>query len=127
SAYLQSEELAISEERSRIAREIDGGVAQMLAFAALKLDLVQRLMTRDPAKPAAELEQAKETVRESIREVRRSIFALRPVDLERYGFAETVRRYALDFGQQDRKSTRLNSSHVKISYAVFCLKKKKIQ
>src|SRR5690606_41649211 len=27
----------------------------------------------------------------------------------------------------DRKSTRLNSSHVKISYAVFCLKKKKIQ
>src|SRR5207302_9110281 len=36
----------------------------------------------------------------------------------------------LPFGQaaattRDRKSTRLNSSHVKISYAVFCLKKKK--
>src|SRR5438874_10497188 len=29
------------------------------------------------------------------------------------------------FGQLDRKSTRLNSSHVEISYAVFCLKKKK--
>src|SRR5689334_23980024 len=29
-------------------------------------------------------------------------------------------------GQQDRKSTRLNSSHSSISYAVFCLKKKKI-
>src|SRR3712207_8641617 len=28
-------------------------------------------------------------------------------------------------GQQDRKSTRLNSSHANISYAVFCLKKKK--
>src|SRR5690606_28453476 len=28
-------------------------------------------------------------------------------------------------GTKDRKSTRLNSSHVKISYAVFCLKKKK--
>src|SRR3989442_13132950 len=27
--------------------------------------------------------------------------------------------------QRDRKSTRLNSSHVRISYAVFCLKKKK--
>src|SRR5690606_42023623 len=27
----------------------------------------------------------------------------------------------------DRKSTRLNSSHVKISYAVFCLKKKKMR
>src|SRR5690606_42047092 len=31
----------------------------------------------------------------------------------------------LGHGSQDRKSTRLNSSHVKISYAVFCLKKKK--
>src|SRR3989442_6401469 len=29
------------------------------------------------------------------------------------------------FAQGDRKSTRLNSSHVRISYAVFCLKKKK--
>src|SRR5690606_40578210 len=29
------------------------------------------------------------------------------------------------FVYRDRKSTRLNSSHVKISYAVFCLKKKK--
>src|SRR5699024_12088400 len=28
-------------------------------------------------------------------------------------------------GTRDRKSTRLNSSHVSISYAVFCLKKKK--
>src|SRR5699024_12861778 len=30
----------------------------------------------------------------------------------------------LGVGRQDRKSTRLNSSHVSISYAVFCLKKK---
>src|SRR3712207_7747463 len=29
-------------------------------------------------------------------------------------------------GRRDRKSTRLNSSHANISYAVFCLKKKKI-
>src|SRR5437773_5606830 len=30
-------------------------------------------------------------------------------------------------GRRDRKSTRLNSSHITISYAVFCLKKKKKQ
>src|SRR5690349_22324569 len=30
-----------------------------------------------------------------------------------------------DAAEKDRKSTRLNSSHVEISYAVFCLKKKK--
>src|SRR5690606_40330158 len=34
-------------------------------------------------------------------------------------------RGLLETPRTDRKSTRLNSSHVKISYAVFCLKKKK--
>src|SRR5256885_8719288 len=33
-------------------------------------------------------------------------------------------RHADELGAQDRKSTRLNSSHLVISYAVFCLKKK---
>src|SRR3712207_8100822 len=33
-------------------------------------------------------------------------------------------RYVLDAAGGDRKSTRLNSSHANISYAVFCLKKK---
>src|SRR5690606_40452122 len=36
-----------------------------------------------------------------------------------------VRRSRVPRFSLDRKSTRLNSSHVKISYAVFCLKKKK--
>src|SRR5690606_41814590 len=34
--------------------------------------------------------------------------------------------FAFTIYSPDRKSTRLNSSHVKISYAVFCLKKKKL-
>src|SRR5690625_6185492 len=38
-----------------------------------------------------------------------------------------VERALLDFTERvDRKSTRLNSSHVATSYAVFCLKKKKL-
>src|SRR5207302_7273056 len=54
------------------------------------------------------------------------------------GIAELVKGYVMIKNNQygnaipassdtdgDRKSTRLNSSHVKISYAVFCLKKKK--
>src|SRR5690606_41163459 len=46
-------------------------------------------------------------------------------------FASTLFSQAVDASDDDqieldRKSTRLNSSHVKISYAVFCLKKKNI-
>ena len=103
-AYLQSEELAIAEERARIAREIHDGVAQALAFSALKLDLVARLVGAtggDLEKATAELRTAQTTIRESIREVRRSIFALRPIDLERHGFVETIRRYCSDFEEQN--------------------------
>src|SRR3989442_6346282 len=41
------------------------------------------------------------------------------------GLALLLQPLLLGKGWRDRKSTRLNSSHVRISYAVFCLKKKK--
>src|SRR3989442_4587686 len=39
--------------------------------------------------------------------------------------AQVARVETVILAEVDRKSTRLNSSHVRISYAVFCLKKKK--
>src|SRR3989442_13546742 len=50
------------------------------------------------------------------------------VALQQDSKAAAVRSPAARPGKRrvDRKSTRLNSSHVRISYAVFCLKKKKI-
>src|SRR5256885_8328636 len=41
------------------------------------------------------------------------------------GFSQTPSAARLAFKKPDRESTRLNSSHLVISYAVFCLKKKK--
>src|SRR2546427_7938185 len=52
----------------------------------------------------------------------------RPEDAEdvlQETFLEVVRSIKQYRGEGDRKSTRLNSSHSQISYAVFCLKKKK--
>src|SRR5690349_23492849 len=49
-----------------------------------------------------------------------------PVDHRRRGVIDAPEFRGGFIGpRQDRKSTRLNSSHVEISYAVFCLKKKK--
>src|SRR5947209_16294833 len=59
------------------------------------------------------------------REVRRPVVveqvAVADVEQEPEGRVEPLRRA---LAQRDRKSTRLNSSHANISYAVFCLKKK---
>src|SRR5258705_13611264 len=46
-------------------------------------------------------------------------------DIEYYSSDYT--HFCLTGSQRDRKSTRLNSSHLGISYAVFCLKKKRIR
>src|SRR5690606_39603849 len=43
-----------------------------------------------------------------------------------FDFALMSVAYNIKRSLRDRKSTRLNSSHVKTSYAVFCLKKKKV-
>src|SRR5258707_10459121 len=52
------------------------------------------------------------------------------IDVERAGSERVFQRINQEYQSgiknvEDRKSTRLNSSHANISYAVFCLKKKK--
>src|SRR5256885_9780655 len=48
------------------------------------------------------------------------------VDPETFDFDHDLLARTVDSNTLDRKSTRLNSSHLVISYAVFCLKKKTI-
>ena len=109
-AYLYSEELAIGEERNRIAREIHDGVAQSLAFCAIKLDVVARQIGKSPEQAVQGVQEASSLLREQIREVRRSIFALRPIDLERFGLLETMKRYVADFGEQHSVKMALDIS-----------------
>src|SRR3989440_5906327 len=56
---------------------------------------------------------------------RRSLRRLECRSAARLLFAGAPRNESRSAGGADRKSTRLNSSHDQISYAVFCLKKKK--
>src|SRR2546430_13511802 len=54
-----------------------------------------------------------------------TLFRSRAVERARTGRGFRDRRLGEVAVRRDRKSTRLNSSHSQISYAVFCLKKKK--
>src|SRR2546421_2081237 len=81
-------------------------VAREQSFRAFAQAVAECALTAQPASLAA-LGEAKLPSGESIEERRRALIAK---------IGENIR---------DRKSTRLNSSHDQISYAVFCLKKKK--
>ncbi len=112
--YSRAEELAIAEERNRIAREIHDGIAQNLAFLGLKADLCLILMDHlsasgpDADRLRSELSAIKEGLRENIRGVRRSIFALRPLELERLGFVSALSKFAEGFGEQNGLAIQLN-------------------
>src|SRR5437870_13655426 len=105
--------------------------------SASATDLIGKVTNSTTKEPAAGDEvvllslsegSAKESARTKTDSAGRFRFAVadpktpRLVRVVHEGKAETSRAVRLD-----RKSTRLNSSHVAISYAVFCLKKKNIQ
>src|SRR3989442_9094527 len=70
---------------------------------------------------------ASKATKTEIKEAVQSVFKVKvdSVRTANYPGKERRRGKFAGYRPEDRKSTRLNSSHVRISYAVFCLKKKK--
>ncbi len=98
--YARSEEAAISEERTRIAREIHDGLAQDLAFLVLKASAAQKLLARGEERGLQkELREITDQLRQDAREVRRVIFALRPLDIEALGFLPALDKFIQGFSQ----------------------------
>lgn len=94
-------ERGIAEERARIARDIHDGTAQSLAFVRMRVDLWLEWIDNEPERLRGELVDLKASLREQIAELRRAIFALRPVQFDSLGFAGGLQRYIVEFaGQQ---------------------------
>jgi len=85
---------AQEEERKRISREIHDGPAQMLANMLLRSDLVEKVYHENGMEEAiAEMRTLKELVRDSLKEVRRIIYDLRPMALDDLGLIPTLKKY----------------------------------
>jgi signal transduction histidine kinase len=95
----KAREALVEEERTRIARDLHDGLAQSLYFLGLKLDFIRKQVMRDPDGVVNELLTLKRITQSSIQDVRRTIFALRPVDLERLGFEPAMQQYTREFGE----------------------------
>lgn len=91
---------AVDEERARIARDMHDGIAQNLAFLRMRADLWNDWLSSEPERLPSEFAAFKTTLREQIEELRRAIFALRPLDLHELGFDAALRRFIYDFASQ---------------------------
>ncbi len=87
-------------ERSRLAREIHDGPAQALTNTLLRLQLLEGVLRTRPVEAMPELARVRATVHESLRDVRRFIFNLRPAALQEIGLVGTLRRLIADYQER---------------------------
>jgi len=87
---------AQEEERRRLARDIHDGPAQLLANVAFRIEMCERLLETDLPRVREELARLGELVRQSLQDVRKIIFDLRPMALDDLGLAPAVRGLAAE-------------------------------
>jgi PAS domain S-box-containing protein len=90
----------VEEERARIARDLHDGVAQVLYLLALKADMAAQQFRHNPEPVMDELKEIGQRTRQVIREIRRTIFALHPLDWSREGFLPSLHNFVKGFAEQ---------------------------
>jgi len=88
------EQLAVTRERNRMARELHDTLAHSLTALSVQLQAAEVLVQRDPPAAAELLEKLGEETREGTREVRRAMHALRASPLEDLGLTQALRSLA---------------------------------
>jgi len=95
----KTRELAIVDERTRLARDMHDGVAQNLAYLLIQVDRCLNLVEED-SKLESHLELISSVLKQNIEELRRNIFDLRPVDLEGKPLFEVLENFVTEFGRR---------------------------
>jgi signal transduction histidine kinase len=105
-ARLQS--LAVTEERSRIAREMHDGLAQVLGYLSLEMQTLDALVRqKDQEAVLAELQQARRHILEAQADVRENILSLRTTLAGDLGLIPALRQYAEEFEVQTGIAARV--------------------
>ncbi len=103
---------AQEEERQRVARDIHDGPAQSMSNVVLKAEICERLITIDIDKARYELHKLKDIVRESIQDIRKIIYNLRPMSLDDLGLIPTLQRFVLTFQEETGIDVSFNTMGV---------------
>jgi signal transduction histidine kinase len=108
--YQESRDIAVLEERNRMAREIHDTLAQGFTGIILQLEAAEQSLGEDTDHAQEHLNRARQLARESLNEARRSVWALRPQELERLPFMTALRQQTDRFYQDTGIQTELNIS-----------------
>ena len=85
------------EEKHKLAMNIHDGPAQSMAHLLIKAELCEKLIDIDMERFKQELSNFKSLAREALRDLRKTIFDLRPMSLDDLGLIATLERYIYNF------------------------------
>jgi two-component system sensor histidine kinase DegS len=88
---------AQEDERKRFAREIHDGPAQSMSNILIKAEVCEKLIDKNTEDAKKELQNLKKIMRDSLQEVRKIIYNLRPMALDDLGLLPTLERYVISF------------------------------
>lgn len=99
---------AQEEERQRLARDIHDGPAQSMANILVKTELCEKLMKMDQKKARNELQNLKTIAKDTLDDIRKTIYDLRPMSLDDLGLIPTLERYIYNFNENTWTNVELN-------------------
>lgn len=99
---------AQEEERRRIARDMHDGPAQSMANIVVKAELCEKLMDIDEKRSREELKDLKTIAKNTLDDIRKTIYNLRPMSLDDLGLIPTLERYIYNFNEEFWTNTELN-------------------
>jgi len=88
---------AQEEERRRLRRDLHDGVGPTLASLSQRIDTATELVESDPEKSKLLLKDLKGQVKETVAEIRRLVYALRPPVLDEFGLVSAIREHIAQY------------------------------
>jgi two-component system sensor histidine kinase DegS len=103
---------AQEDERKRFAREIHDGPAQSMSNIVIKAEICEKLIDKNILEAKKELQNLKKVMRDSLQEVRKIIYNLRPMALDDLGLLPTLERYVISFKEDTGINVTLKAKKV---------------
>jgi len=98
---------ADEEARKELARDLHDGPTQSIAAIAMRINFIRSLISRDPAQALTELEKVERLAKQTSKEIRGTLFRLRPLVLETKGLAAAIQAVMKRIEETDGLHMRL--------------------
>ena len=116
------------EARRKLSRELHDGPTQSVSAIAMRLNFIRKMMSEKPERMTVELESVETLARDTVQEIRRMLYTLRPLILETQGLVPALHTLAdrfqktddlnIQIMEHDGASEQIDSSQIEVVFSI---------